>query len=64
MIPVRGNTIQNDSIQKGNRTVKKNKSKPKRNLNLEDWEEWSDEDIDFEEVTDMEDSEEDEADDR
>ena len=38
--------------------MKKDKNKPKRNLNLEDWEEWSDDDMDFEDVTDMEDQEE------
>lgn len=38
--------------------MKKDKNRPKRNLNLEDWEEWSDDDLDFEEVTDMEDREE------
>lgn len=34
--------------------MKKDKNRPKRNLNLEDWEEWPDDDLDFEEVTDME----------
>lgn len=38
--------------------MKKDKNKPKRNLNLEDWEEWSDDDMDFEDVTDREDQEE------
>ena len=38
--------------------MKKDKNRPKRNLNLEDWEEWPDDDLDFEEVTDMEDREE------
>lgn len=38
--------------------MKKDKNRPKRNLNLEDWEEWSDDDLDFEEVTDMEGREE------
>ena len=38
--------------------MKKDKNRPKRNLNLEDWEEWSDDDLDFEEVTDMEGQEE------
>ena len=38
--------------------MKKDKNKPKRNLNLEDWEEWSDDDMYFEDVTDMEDQEE------
>lgn len=38
--------------------MKKDKNRPKRNLNLEDWEEWPDDDLDFEEVTDMEGQEE------
>lgn len=38
--------------------MKKDKNRPKRNLNLEDWEEWPDDDLDFEEVTDMEGREE------
>ena len=38
--------------------MKKDKNRPKRNLNLEDWEEWSDDELDFEEVTDLEDREE------
>ncbi len=38
--------------------MKKNKNASKRNLNLEDWEEWPDDDMDFEEVTDMEGQEE------
>ena len=38
--------------------MKKDKNRPKRNLNLEDWEEWPDDDLDFEELTDMEGREE------
>lgn len=38
--------------------MKKDKNRPKRNLNLEDWEEWPDDDLDFEELTDVEGREE------